>query len=113
MHSAHRRGLGAPIVGDLLYGRIASRLMLHASSVKFVRPDGGQNDPYGAAVSRPENERQGGVHPGGVHPAVSRPKNLHRESVQPEVPRPENRHPEDLQLEIVAPHPESFRWIEG
>lgn len=108
VHSAHRRGLGAPIVGDLLYGRIASRLMLHASSVKFVRPDGGQNDPDVTAVSRPENERQGGVHPG-----VSRPKNLHRESVQPEVPRPENKHPEDLQLEIVAPHPESFRWIEG
>ena len=38
VHSAHRYGLNAPIVGDLLYGTPAGRLMLHAYSVKFLHP---------------------------------------------------------------------------
>lgn len=38
VHSAHRYGLNAPIVGDLLYGTPAERLMLHAYSVKFLHP---------------------------------------------------------------------------
>ena len=38
VHSAHRYGLNAPIVGDLLYGTPAERLMLHAYSVKFRHP---------------------------------------------------------------------------
>ena len=38
VHSAHKFGLNAPIVGDLLYGTPAERLMLHAYSVKFLHP---------------------------------------------------------------------------
>ena len=38
IHSAHHMGLNAPIVGDLLYGSPADRLMLHALSVSFVHP---------------------------------------------------------------------------
>ncbi len=38
VHSAHKYGLNAPIVGDLLYGTPAERLMLHAYSVKFCHP---------------------------------------------------------------------------
>ena len=41
VHSAHRYGLNAPIVGDLLYGTPAERLMLHAYSVKFRHPVNG------------------------------------------------------------------------
>lgn len=42
VHSAHPQGLGTPIVGDLLYGKEASRLMLHAFSVKFIHPVKGE-----------------------------------------------------------------------
>ena len=38
VHSAHKFGLNTPIVGDLLYGTPAERLMLHAYSVKFLHP---------------------------------------------------------------------------
>lgn len=39
VHSAHVSGLGRPIVGDLLYGGAeASRLMLHACSIRFIHP---------------------------------------------------------------------------
>lgn len=38
MHAAHPRGLGLPIVGDRLYGRPDTRLMLHAESIGFVHP---------------------------------------------------------------------------
>ncbi len=41
MHSAHRDGLNAPIVGDMLYGRglsEAPRLMLHAAMLTFLHP---------------------------------------------------------------------------
>lgn len=38
IHSAHPLGLNVPIVGDLLYGKPAERLMLHAWSVKFKHP---------------------------------------------------------------------------
>lgn len=38
VHSAHPMGLNAPIVGDLLYGSPAPRLMLHAFSVSFTHP---------------------------------------------------------------------------
>lgn len=41
VHSAHKFGLNAPIVGDLLYGTPAERLMLHAYSVKFLHPVNG------------------------------------------------------------------------
>ena len=38
LHSAHERGLNAPIVGDLLYGKLDKRLMLHARSITFEHP---------------------------------------------------------------------------
>jgi tRNA pseudouridine32 synthase/23S rRNA pseudouridine746 synthase len=42
LHASHPDGLGAPIVGDLLYGFGGSRLMLHAASVGFVHPGTGE-----------------------------------------------------------------------
>lgn len=42
VHSAHKDGLGVPIAGDLLYGRVAKRLMLHACSIKFTHPREGE-----------------------------------------------------------------------
>ena len=38
VHAAHPLGLGAPIVGDRLYGRGAARLALHAEALGFVHP---------------------------------------------------------------------------
>lgn len=38
VHSAHKDGLGIPIVGDSLYGKADKRLMLHASYISFVHP---------------------------------------------------------------------------
>jgi tRNA pseudouridine32 synthase/23S rRNA pseudouridine746 synthase len=38
VHAAHPLGLGAPIVGDRLYGRAAARLALHAESLAFTHP---------------------------------------------------------------------------
>ncbi|MDB4956352.1 MAG: Ribosomal large subunit pseudouridine synthase [Myxococcales bacterium] len=38
VHAAHERGLGAPIVGDRLYGKPDARLMLHAEALTFVHP---------------------------------------------------------------------------
>ena len=39
VHAAHSRGLNAPIVGDVLYGKgTGGRLMLHAQSVTFNHP---------------------------------------------------------------------------
>jgi tRNA pseudouridine32 synthase/23S rRNA pseudouridine746 synthase len=38
VHAAHIRGLGAPIVGDRLYGRPDTRLMLHAEALTFIHP---------------------------------------------------------------------------
>ena len=42
VHAAHPQGLGAPIVGDRLYGRPGERLMLHAEALTFEHPDGGE-----------------------------------------------------------------------
>ena len=45
VHAAHPAGLGAPIVGDRLYGRRdddAPRLMLHAEALAFVHPHTGE-----------------------------------------------------------------------
>ena len=42
VHSASQSGLNAPIVGDLLYGKPAQRLMLHAHKVRFEHPFNGQ-----------------------------------------------------------------------
>ncbi|THH41431.1 RluA family pseudouridine synthase [Neolewinella litorea] len=38
VHCAHPGGLGAPIVGDDLYGNPAERLYLHAAWISFVHP---------------------------------------------------------------------------
>ncbi len=38
VHAAHALGIGAPIVGDRLYGRAAARLALHAEFVGFTHP---------------------------------------------------------------------------
>jgi tRNA pseudouridine32 synthase/23S rRNA pseudouridine746 synthase len=42
VHAAHPLGLGAPIVGDRLYGHADSRLHLHAESLSFQHPESGQ-----------------------------------------------------------------------
>jgi tRNA pseudouridine32 synthase/23S rRNA pseudouridine746 synthase len=41
VHAAHPLGLGAPIVGDRLYGTPGGRLMLHAESLAFDHPHTG------------------------------------------------------------------------
>ena len=42
VHSAHIRGLGHPIVGDMLYGGASSpRLCLHAAGITFTHPESG------------------------------------------------------------------------
>lgn len=38
VHASHPRGLGAPIVGDRLYGYGGTRLHLHATRLAFVHP---------------------------------------------------------------------------
>jgi len=42
VHAAHPRGLGAPIVGDRLYGHEGPRLLLHAQALTFTHPRTGQ-----------------------------------------------------------------------
>jgi tRNA pseudouridine32 synthase/23S rRNA pseudouridine746 synthase len=41
VHAAHPLGIGAPIVGDRLYGRAGDRLLLHAESLAFTHPHTG------------------------------------------------------------------------
>jgi len=45
LHSAHRCGLGIPIVGDSLYGRgtEGEQMMLHAAKLTFAHPSTGEN----------------------------------------------------------------------
>lgn len=38
VHAAHPQGLNSPIVGDVLYGNRADRLMLHAEFIQFEHP---------------------------------------------------------------------------
>jgi tRNA pseudouridine32 synthase/23S rRNA pseudouridine746 synthase len=42
VHAAHPLGIGAPIVGDRLYGRPAARLALHAEALAFLHPHTGR-----------------------------------------------------------------------
>lgn len=42
VHAAHPEGLNAPIVGDRLYGKLNTRLMLHAAEIHFVHPITGE-----------------------------------------------------------------------
>lgn len=41
VHAAHADGLNTPIEGDLLYGCLSQRLMLHAHTLKFQHPVSG------------------------------------------------------------------------
>lgn len=52
VHASHSLGLGAPMLGDPLYGfpDEAPRLMLHAAELQFVHPRGGQALQFAAAV---------------------------------------------------------------
>ncbi len=43
VHCAHPQGLGAPIVGDRLYGQADDRLCLHAEELGFAHPLSGQS----------------------------------------------------------------------
>ncbi|WP_430813368.1 RluA family pseudouridine synthase [Carboxylicivirga sp. RSCT41] len=38
VHAAHIKGLNTPIIGDVLYGQKATRLMLHAETIAFKHP---------------------------------------------------------------------------
>tara|TARA_Y100000766_G_scaffold285520_1_gene309725 strand:+ start:2141 stop:3805 length:1665 start_codon:yes stop_codon:yes gene_type:complete len=38
MHASHSNGLNTPIIGDILYGKSASRLHLHAERISFLHP---------------------------------------------------------------------------
>jgi tRNA pseudouridine32 synthase/23S rRNA pseudouridine746 synthase len=42
VHAAHPLGLGVPIVGDRLYGRDDTRLMLHVEALAFLHPHTGE-----------------------------------------------------------------------
>ncbi|WP_205525490.1 RluA family pseudouridine synthase [Pyxidicoccus trucidator] len=42
VHAAHPLGLGAPIVGDRLYGHPGARLLLHAEALTLLHPGTGQ-----------------------------------------------------------------------
>ncbi|QSQ23489.1 RluA family pseudouridine synthase [Pyxidicoccus parkwayensis] len=42
VHAAHPLGLGAPIVGDRLYGHPGERLFLHAEALTFLHPGTGE-----------------------------------------------------------------------
>ncbi len=42
VHAAHPLGLGAPIVGDRLYGHPGERLLLHAEALSFEHPGTGR-----------------------------------------------------------------------
>lgn len=42
VHASHQQGLNCPIVGDRLYGKASTRLMLHAQSITFTHPVTGE-----------------------------------------------------------------------
>ena len=42
VHAAHSNGLNAPIKGDVLYGKRAERLFLHAEKISFTHPISGE-----------------------------------------------------------------------
>ncbi len=46
VHAAHPLGLGAPIVGDTLYGREDTRLMLHADALALTHPHTGERHEF-------------------------------------------------------------------
>ncbi|MBQ5914424.1 MAG: RNA pseudouridine synthase, partial [Alistipes sp.] len=42
VHSAHKDGLGVPIMGDDIYGIPEKRLYLHAETLEFTHPRTGE-----------------------------------------------------------------------
>ncbi|WP_347402421.1 RluA family pseudouridine synthase [Corallococcus macrosporus] len=50
VHAAHPQGLGAPIVGDPLYGHAGLRLHLHAETLSFMHPATGQRVSFTRAA---------------------------------------------------------------
>ncbi|WP_338279244.1 RluA family pseudouridine synthase [Corallococcus caeni] len=50
VHAAHPLGLGAPIVGDPLYGHAGLRLHLHAETLSFTHPATGQRVSFTRAA---------------------------------------------------------------
>ncbi|RKH17313.1 RluA family pseudouridine synthase [Corallococcus sp. CA047B] len=50
VHAAHPLGLGAPIVGDPLYGHADRRLFLHAEVLSFVHPATGERVSFTRAA---------------------------------------------------------------
>ncbi|WP_233605006.1 RluA family pseudouridine synthase [Corallococcus sp. AB030] len=50
VHAAHPQGLGAPIMGDPLYGHAGLRLHLHAETLSFVHPATGQRVSFTRAA---------------------------------------------------------------
>lgn len=48
VHCAHQDGLGMPIIGDMLYGHPAARLMLHARSLTISNPLNGKRYSFTA-----------------------------------------------------------------
>ena len=50
VHCAHQEGLGAPIVGDALYGHRADRLYLHAETLSFIHPKTGERLTFTASA---------------------------------------------------------------
>jgi tRNA pseudouridine32 synthase / 23S rRNA pseudouridine746 synthase len=50
IHSAHRLGLGFPLVGDARFGREDARLMLHADVLAFVHPHSGERLEFASAA---------------------------------------------------------------
>jgi tRNA pseudouridine32 synthase / 23S rRNA pseudouridine746 synthase len=50
VHAAHPRGLGAPIIGDRLYGHAGGRLMLHAEALTFEHPATGERLTFRSPV---------------------------------------------------------------
>ena len=43
VHTSHPQGLNCPITGDRLYGTVATRLMLHATTITFTHPATGHS----------------------------------------------------------------------
>ena len=48
VHSAHYKGLNAPIVGDTIYGTPKDRLHLHAQEISFIHPKSGEEISFNA-----------------------------------------------------------------
>jgi tRNA pseudouridine32 synthase/23S rRNA pseudouridine746 synthase len=50
VHCAHQKGLGTPIIGDDLYGKRDTRLLLHAGYIQFTHPTSKQKIEFSIAA---------------------------------------------------------------